>query len=109
VRERIVVPVMDAMSRADDMIQIHKFLLGTKITKYRAQRPCRKGFGVQGDHGQGRFPSTVSRNRRLESRYLQLLEGSGLRAPRKIRHKAMKYVLIGDDMFYRTLEGLLLK
>jgi ribonuclease HI len=30
-------------------------------------------------------------------------------APRKIRHNAMKYVLIGDDMFYRTLEGLLLK
>jgi hypothetical protein len=30
-------------------------------------------------------------------------------SPRKIRHKAMKYVLIGDDMFYRTLEGLLLK
>jgi hypothetical protein len=27
-------------------------------------------------------------------------------APWKIRHKAMKYVLIGDDMFYRTLEGL---
>ncbi|PVH38673.1 hypothetical protein PAHAL_5G323300 [Panicum hallii] len=23
--------------------------------------------------------------------------------------KAMRYVLIGDDMFYRTLEGLLLK
>ena len=30
-------------------------------------------------------------------------------APRRIRLKAMKYVLIGDDMFYRTLEGLLLK
>jgi hypothetical protein len=30
-------------------------------------------------------------------------------APRKIRHKDMKYILIGDDMFYRTLEGLLLK
>jgi hypothetical protein len=30
-------------------------------------------------------------------------------APRKIRHKAMKYVLIEDDMFYRTLEELLLK
>jgi hypothetical protein len=30
-------------------------------------------------------------------------------APRKIRHRAMKYVLIGDNMFYRTLEGLLLK
>jgi hypothetical protein len=29
-------------------------------------------------------------------------------APRKIRHKTMKYVLIGDAMFYRTLEGLLL-
>jgi hypothetical protein len=77
VRERIAVPVMDAMLRADDAIQIHKFLLGTKITKYRGQRPCTKGFGVQGDHGQGRFPCTVSGNRRLESRYLQLLEGSG--------------------------------
>jgi hypothetical protein len=29
--------------------------------------------------------------------------------PKRIRYKAMKYVLIGDDMFYRTLEGLLLK
>jgi hypothetical protein len=46
---------------------------------------------------------------RLESRYLQLLEGSGLGAPKRIRYKAMKYVLKGDDMFYRTLEGLLLK
>ncbi|KAK1698980.1 hypothetical protein QYE76_015677 [Lolium multiflorum] len=30
-------------------------------------------------------------------------------APKRIRYRAMKYVLIGDDMFYRTLEGLLLK
>ena len=30
-------------------------------------------------------------------------------APRRIRLKAMKYVLIGYNMFYRTLEGLLLK
>ncbi|KAK1609279.1 hypothetical protein QYE76_032952 [Lolium multiflorum] len=30
-------------------------------------------------------------------------------APKRIRYMAMKYVLIGDDMFYRTLEGLLLK
>jgi ribonuclease HI len=30
-------------------------------------------------------------------------------APKMIRYKAMKYILIGDDMFYRTLEGLLLK
>jgi hypothetical protein len=30
-------------------------------------------------------------------------------APKRIRYKAMKYVLIGDDMFYRTLEALLLK
>ena len=30
-------------------------------------------------------------------------------APRRIRLKAMNYVLIGYDMFYRTLEGLLLK
>jgi hypothetical protein len=25
-------------------------------------------------------------------------------APKRIRYKAIKYVLIGDDMFYRTLE-----
>jgi hypothetical protein len=30
-------------------------------------------------------------------------------APRRTRYKAMKYVLVGDDMFYRTMEGLLLK
>jgi ribonuclease HI len=30
-------------------------------------------------------------------------------APKRIRYKAMKYIPIGDDMFYRTLEGLLLK
>jgi hypothetical protein len=30
-------------------------------------------------------------------------------APKRIHYKAMKYVLIGDDMFYMTLEGLLLK
>jgi hypothetical protein len=30
-------------------------------------------------------------------------------APKRIRYKAIKYVLIGDDMFYRILEGLLLK
>ena len=37
------------------------------------------------------------------------LKDSAREAPRRIRLKAMKYVLIGDDMFYRTLEGLLLK
>jgi hypothetical protein len=37
------------------------------------------------------------------------LKDSARGAPRKIRYKAMRYVLIGDDMFYRTLEGLLLK
>ena len=37
------------------------------------------------------------------------LKDSARGAPRRIKLKAMKYVLIGDDMFYRTLEGLLLK
>jgi ribonuclease HI len=37
------------------------------------------------------------------------LKDSARGAPNRIRYKAMKYVLIGDDMFYRTLEGLLLK
>jgi hypothetical protein len=30
-RVRIAVPIMDATSQADDTIQIHKFLLDTKI------------------------------------------------------------------------------
>jgi hypothetical protein len=30
-------------------------------------------------------------------------------APKKTRYKATKYVLIGYDLFYRTLEGILLK
>jgi hypothetical protein len=29
--------------------------------------------------------------------------------PKRIWYKAIEYILIGDDMFYRTLEGLLLK
>jgi ribonuclease HI len=37
------------------------------------------------------------------------LKDSARGAPNRIRYKAMRYVLIGDDIFYRTLEGLLLK
>jgi hypothetical protein len=37
------------------------------------------------------------------------LKDSAQGAPKRIRYKAMRYILIGDDMFYRTLEGLLLK
>ncbi|KAK1693206.1 hypothetical protein QYE76_009903 [Lolium multiflorum] len=37
------------------------------------------------------------------------LKDSARGPPKWIRYKTMKYVLIGDDMFYRTLEGLLLK
>jgi ribonuclease HI len=70
---------------------------------------AQKASGVQGDHRRGRFSGTVSGNRRLESRYLQLHEGSGSGAPKRIRYKAIKHVLIGDNMFYRTLERLLLK
>jgi hypothetical protein len=39
--------------------------------------------------------------------YLNDLARGG--APKRIRYKAMKYVLIGDNMLYKTLEGLLLK
>jgi ribonuclease HI len=37
------------------------------------------------------------------------LKDSARGAPKKIRYRAMRYVLIGDDLFYRTLKGLLLK
>jgi hypothetical protein len=40
---------------------------------------------------------------------INYLKDSARGAPRRIRYKATKYVLIGDDMFYRTMEGLLLK
>jgi hypothetical protein len=50
----------------------------------------------------------------LETRYMRAdifnyLKDPAQGARKRIRYKAMKYVLIGDDMFYRTLEGLLLK
>jgi hypothetical protein len=32
-QERITIPIMGVMSRADDTIDIHKFLLDTKITE----------------------------------------------------------------------------
>jgi ribonuclease HI len=37
------------------------------------------------------------------------LKDSAQGALKRIRYKAMRYILIGDDMFYRTSEGLLLK
>jgi hypothetical protein len=37
------------------------------------------------------------------------LKDSARGAPKRIRYKVMKYVLVGDYMFYRSLEGLLLK
>jgi ribonuclease HI len=37
------------------------------------------------------------------------LKDSARGAPKRICYKAIRYVLIEDDMFYRTLEGLLLK
>ena len=37
------------------------------------------------------------------------LKDSARGAPKRIRYKAMKYVLMGDDLFFRTMEGLLLK
>jgi hypothetical protein len=37
------------------------------------------------------------------------LKDPALGAPKRIRYKAIKCVLIGDDMFYKTLEGLLFK
>jgi hypothetical protein len=37
------------------------------------------------------------------------LKDSTQGAHKRIRYKTIKYVLTGDDMFYRTLEGLLLK
>jgi hypothetical protein len=37
------------------------------------------------------------------------LNDSARGAPKRIRYKAMRYILIEDDMFHRTLEGLLLK
>jgi hypothetical protein len=36
---------------------------------------------------------------------LNYLKDSAQGAPKMIRYKAMKYVLKGDDMFYRTLEA----
>jgi hypothetical protein len=37
------------------------------------------------------------------------LKDSARGAPRRTRYKATKYALIGDDMLYSTMEGLLLK
>ena len=37
------------------------------------------------------------------------LKDSARGAPKRIRYKAMKYALIGGDLFFRTMEGLLLR
>jgi hypothetical protein len=76
--------MMDAMSRADDTIQIHTFLLDTKITKCRGQRPCTKGFRVQGEHGQGDFPVQFLETGDWRADIFNYLKDPAQGAPRKI-------------------------
>ena len=40
---------------------------------------------------------------------LNYLKGPARGASKRIRYKALRYVLIGDELYFRTLEGLLLK
>jgi hypothetical protein len=91
------------------MIQIHKFLLDTKITKCEANDLARKALGYKASTDKANFPVQFLETGDWRADIFNSLKDPAQGAPRKIRHKAMKYILIGDDIFYRTLEGLLLK
>jgi hypothetical protein len=55
------------------------------------------------------FPIQFLETRDWRADIFNYLKDPARGAPKRIRYKAVKYILIGDDMFYRTLEGLLLK
>jgi hypothetical protein len=68
-----------------------------------------KASGYKAITGQADFPVQFLELGDWRADIFNYLKGPARGAPKRIRYKAIKYVLIGDDMFYRTLKGLLLK
>jgi hypothetical protein len=74
-----------------------------------ANNLAQKALGYKANTDKADFPVQFLETGDWRADIFNYLKDLARGAPRKIQHKAMKYVLIGDDMFYRTLEGLLLK
>jgi hypothetical protein len=70
---------------------------------------AQKASGYKASMDKADFPVQFLETGDWRADIFNYLKNPAWGAPKKIQHKAMKYVLIGDDMFYRTLEGLLLK
>jgi hypothetical protein len=70
---------------------------------------AQKASGYKASTDKADFPVQFMETGDWRADIFNYLKDPARGASRKIRHKTMKYVLIGGDMFYRTLEGLLLK
>jgi ribonuclease HI len=70
---------------------------------------AQKASGYKASTDKADFPVKFLKTGDWRADIFNYLKDPARGAPRKIRHKVMKYVLIGDDMFYWILEGLLLK
>ena len=55
------------------------------------------------------LPNTVIEAEDWRARLIEYLKDPFQKTSKKLRYKAMKYVLLDDRLYYRTIEGILLK
>jgi hypothetical protein len=70
---------------------------------------AQKASGYKATTDEANFPVQFLKLGDWRADIFNYLKDPARGAPKRIRYKPMKYILIGDDMFYMTLEGLLLK
>jgi hypothetical protein len=94
-------------------VQCHKLMTRFRYINFywipRSQNAEANDLAQKGLGYKANFPVQFLKTGDWRDDIFNYLKDPARGAPRKIRHKARKYVLIGDDMFYRTFEGLLLK
>jgi ribonuclease HI len=80
-----------------------------RVQNYEAKDLAQMASGYKDTADGADFPINLLDQGDWRADIFNYLKDLAWGAPKKIRYRAMKYVLIGDDLFYRTLEGLLLK
>jgi hypothetical protein len=104
VQERIVVPIMMQCRELMTRFKYINFYWIPRSQNDEANDLAQKASGYKANTDKADFPIQFLKTGDSRVDIFNYLKDPTRGAPRKIRHKAMKYVLIGDDMFYRTLE-----
>jgi hypothetical protein len=109
VQERIVVPIMMQCRELMTRFRYINFYWIPRSQNDEANDLAQKASGYKVNTDKADFSVQFLETGDWRADIFNYLKDPARGAPKRIRYKAMKYILIGDDMFYRTLERLLLK